>query len=99
MMQTLIVAMLVIGSAAYAVWTLMPAAARRSLAGALLKLPLPDRWTATLRRASQAASGCGCDGCDHAPKAPADAAVVGQTATTVTRITSQPLVFHPRIRR
>ncbi len=66
-MQALIVALLVIGCSAYAAWTLMPAAARRTLATALLKLPLPAFFAARMRRAAAATSGCGCDGCDHAP--------------------------------
>ena len=41
MARSLIVALLVLGCAVYAAWTLMPAAARRALAVALLKLPLP----------------------------------------------------------
>ncbi len=66
-MQTLIVAMLVAGCSAFAAWTLMPAAARRALAGALLTLPLPGFAIAPMRRAATKTSGCGCDGCDHAP--------------------------------
>ena len=64
--QTLIVAALVLGCALYATWTLMPSAARRTLARHLLRMPWPDRVTARLRRHAQASGGCGCDGCDHA---------------------------------
>ena len=90
-MQTLLVAMLVVGCTGYAAWTLMPSAARKSLAGALLKLPsLPPGLSARLQRAATASSGCGCDGCDGAPKAgkAPKAAVPAQ----------QTITFHPRIR-
>jgi hypothetical protein len=83
-MQILIVALLVVGSALFAAWTLMPAAARRALAIALLKLPLPAFATARLRRAATLSSGCGCDGCDHAP-----AKAAAHDAPQVVR-------FHPR---
>ncbi len=66
-MQTLIVALLVVACSVYAAWTLMPAAARRGIASALLKLPLPGAFAAKMRRAATVSSGCGCDGCDHAP--------------------------------
>lgn len=75
-MQVLIVALLVVGCSAFAAWTLMPAAARRSIAIALLKLPLPAFAAARMRRAATKTSGCGCDGCDHAPARPAAQAVV-----------------------
>ncbi len=84
-MQVLIVALLVVGCAGYAVWTLMPAALRRPLATALLTWPLPARLRRTMEAAVRQGSGCGCDGCDHAAK-PAPAAV-------------QPIRFHPRARR
>ena len=72
--QSLIVAALVLGSFAYASWTLMPAALRRRLAGALLAWPAL-RGQAWLQRAARPAGGCGCDGCDSAPlKGPAGAA-------------------------
>ena len=85
-MQTLIVALLVIGSATYAAWTLMPAAARRAIASSLLKLPLPGAFAAKMRRAATVNSGCGCDGCDHAP---AKSAAKAQQVVT----------FHPRAKR
>jgi len=66
-MQTLIVALLVLGCVVYASWTLMPGAARRSIARSLAKLPLPESLAARLRQAATASSGCGCDGCDRAP--------------------------------
>jgi hypothetical protein len=81
-LQSLIVALLVLGCSGYAAWALMPAAARRALAAAVLKLH-PPRWLAArLRQAAAPASSCGCSGCDRAPPAARDAA--------------QPLRFHPR---
>ena len=93
-MQTLIVALLVTGCAIYAAWTLMPAAARRAVALALLKLPLPDGVAAKMRRAATASSGCGCDGCDRAPKK-------APPGSPADRGASQPQIvtFHPRPKR
>ena len=92
-LQNLIVALLVPGCALYAAWKLMPSAARRSLATAVLRLPhLPRRLESTLRTAAQAASGCGCDGCDHADKKPA-------ANVTAAAPASHPITFHPRPRR
>jgi hypothetical protein len=88
MIQTLIVALLVIGSTGYAAWRLMPAAARRALAVQLLRLPLPAPLAAPLRKAATASSGCGCDGCDHAPAKAAASAKAPQVVT-----------FHPRPKR
>ena len=85
-MQTLIVALLVLGCSVYAAWALMPAAARRAIALSLLKLPLPNALTLTLRKAATVASGCGCDGCDRAPAKAAPKA-------------PQVVAFHPRTRR
>ncbi len=88
-MQSLIVIVLVCACSLHALWTLLPAAARRSLAVAMLRLPhLPGRLEARLRKSAQAASGCGCDGCDHAEKKRA-----------VTPPTQQTITFHPRTRR
>ena len=83
-MQTLIVALLVIGCTAYAAWTLMPAAARRTIASLLLGLQLPEVLCMKLRKAAMPGAGCGCDGCDHAPSKKA-APVAPQVVT-----------FHPR---
>lgn len=83
--QSVIVALLVAGSFAYAGWTLLPQAARRALASGLLRLPLPGRWRAYLQTVARAATGgCGCSGCDALPP-PA-----GQPQT---------VVFHPRSKR
>jgi hypothetical protein len=84
-MQTSIVALLVFGCAVYAAWTLMPAVARRALATALLKLPLPKALAGRLRRAATTFAACGCDGCDHAPAKAVPAA-------------PQVVRFHPRVR-
>lgn len=84
-LQTVIVALLVAGSFAYAAWTLLPQAARRALASGLLRLPLPGRWRACLQTVARAtAGGCGCSGCDAVP------APVAQP---------RPVVFHPRSKR
>ncbi|MEO8058549.1 MAG: DUF6587 family protein [Burkholderiales bacterium] len=88
-MQSLIVILLVLACSTYALWTLMPSAARRSLALTLLRLPkLPHRVEARLQKAAQAASGCGCDGCDRSEKKPAAKAPA-----------QHPITFHPRARR
>jgi hypothetical protein len=84
-MQSLIVALLVVGCAVYASWKLMPAVARRSIASALLKLPLPAAFEGKMRKAATVASGCGCDGCDSAPVKAAGA--------------PQVVNFHPRAKR
>ena len=84
-MQALIVFGLVVGSLAYALWTLMPQAVRRAWASALLRLPLPQRLRRALQAAAATTSGCCCSGCDLAqPKAPSSPV--------------QALVFHPRNR-
>ena len=86
MLQVMTVAMLVLGCSLYAAWTLMPSAARRVLATALLRWPWPEALSARLRKSAQAASGCGCDGCDRAAPKPAAASV-------------QKITFHPRAPR
>jgi hypothetical protein len=89
--QWVVVAVLVGGCAAYAAWTLMPAAARRRLATAAVMRhwPVERFW----RRHAQAASGCGCDGCDAAPlaKRPGAAASGGRDSGE-----ARPITFHPR---
>ena len=86
--QTVAVALIVGACLLYAVWTLMPSAARRSLARAQAGLPLPAVLARRFTRMARAASGCGCDGCDHAP-APAAAPRRGE----------QTIRFHPSARR
>lgn len=84
-LQTVIVALLVAGSFAYAAWTLLPQVMRRALASGLLRLPLPGRWRARLQTVARAtAGGCGCSGCDALPPPAAK---------------PQPVVFHPRSKR
>ena len=86
-LQNVVVALIVLACTAYAVWTLMPSAARRALATAMLKLALPRVVAEPLQRATQTAAACGgCDGCaDTAPKkAPG---------------TPQPLKFHRQLNR
>jgi hypothetical protein len=89
-MQILVVALLVSGCAVYAAWTLMPAASRRGIATALLKLPLPQPVAGFMRRHARAASACGCDGCDR-----------NVTTVPAARLPEQaaPLVFHPPRKR
>ena len=89
-MQAFVVALLVAGCAVYAGWTLMPAASRRGIAVALLKLPLPRPMAGFMRRHATLASGCGCDGCDRNGTAPPAARLPDRPA---------PLVFHPRRKR
>ena len=90
-LQSIIVALLVLGSSVYAGWTLMPRVARAALATSMLHWPLPAMLANRLRRSVRAGSGCGCDGCDHAaPKA---------RAGTVQNGTVQKITFHPRVPR
>ena len=85
--QGFLVAVIVLGCSAYAAWTLMPRAARRALAAALMKLPLPQACLQWLARAAQPSNSCGCDGCDRSELAP--------------KLAAKPAVvtFHPRLRR
>ena len=85
--QTVIVAVIVIGCSAYSAWTLMPTAARRAVARALLKLPLPQRLAGALQKHLAPASGCGCDGCDQGTK------------LSPKSNGAQAIRFHPRVRR
>jgi len=90
MAQTLIVALLVVACSLRAAWILAPAAARRSIARALLAWPLPAVLAAPLRGHAQAASdGCACDGCDKGTDAARPKA-----APTVA-----PITFHRRLPR
>ena len=104
-MQGLIVALVVVACTVYAVWTLMPGAARRSLAGSMLKIVLlngrqiggESRLTVKLRRAARASSGCACDGCDRAPKTGLQTAP--ETTPTASASNLKVITFHPRVRR
>jgi hypothetical protein len=92
-LQSLIVAVLVALSFAYAAWSLMPQALRAALARGLLRLPLPTLVRQRLLRAALASAGCGCSGCDKAPVAApgnGNGMLTGQ---------AQPLVFHRRTKR
>ena len=91
MLQSMIVAVLVIGCAAYAAWSLRPAAGRRALAGALLRLPLPVALAARCRKAAAAPSGCGCSGCDRGGAVP--------PTGTAREVPTQAITFHRRTRR
>jgi len=63
--QQLLVFTLVLACSLYAMWALMPAAARRVVAKGLLRLPLGDRLKATFQKASTASAGCDCgSSCD-----------------------------------
>ena len=88
MIQTVVALCLVVSCAVYAAWTLLPAAARRGIAVALLKRPLPGFAARFFQRHAQAASGCGCDGCDRNVAAP--------LPTEASSAQGAPLVFHPR---
>jgi hypothetical protein len=68
----LIVALLVLLCAGYALWTLMPSVARRALAVRLLRWPLPERLVRPLQKALRSSGGCACDGCEaNRPAKPA----------------------------
>ena len=86
--QTAAVALIVGACLVYAVWTLMPGAARRHMAAALLRLPLPAVLARRFSQVARAASGCGCDGCDHAP-----------ATAAAPRRGEQTIRFHPSTRR
>jgi len=68
-MQIWIVAIAVAWCSLYAVWTLMPGAARRAIALHLLRLPVPKPLRSVLERARQPTGACGgCDSCGSTPK-------------------------------
>jgi hypothetical protein len=70
--QMWIVLVLVAACAVYAGWSLAPAVARRAIARAALRLPLPGFLARYFGKvALRASAGCGCDGCDAPPPAPA----------------------------
>jgi hypothetical protein len=95
LLQSLVVALLVIACASYAVWTLAPASLRRSFALVLLKLPLPRSLSVALQRQSVASSSCACDGCDKAKASP----VATPRPKPLGDGGVAPLVFHPRPRK
>lgn len=63
-LQHLVVFLLVTACCIYALWTLMPAIARRFIAKKMVKWPLGSTWKAWLQQAASESSGCGCSGCD-----------------------------------
>jgi hypothetical protein len=89
--QWAIVAIVVLASALYAAWTLMPASLRRALAAATLKLPLPTAIAARMRAQAANASSCGCSGCGRNPLSPKSTEAATTTAT-------RPITLHRRIR-
>ena len=82
LLQSLIVALLVLGSALYALWSLLPGGARRALALQMLRWPLPAWAVRRLQRAAKPASGCG--GCDHCGDAGAASLAASGAAKVVT---------------
>jgi hypothetical protein len=89
--QWSIVAVVVLASAVYVAWTLMPASLRRALARAALRLPLPSPIAARMRADAADASSCGCSGCDRNPLSTKSAAAAATTA-------ARPITFHRRSR-
>ena len=87
-LQWLVVGAVVAGSIVYASWTLMPAALRRTVAAAALKLPLPDALARRLRAHASAAASCGCSGCERNQPSPDRQAP-----------TARPLTLHRRLPR
>ena len=88
MLQTLVALLLVVGCAAYATWTLLPAGGRRVIAIALLKRPLPGPAARFFRRHAAASAGSGCGSCDRNPASTPQA---GRPPAQ-----GVPLVFHGR---
>lgn len=84
--QLLIVILMVSCCSLYALWTLMPAVARRFVAQRLIRLPLGRALKAPLAHAAAASSGCDCSGCDK---------VVG----VKNKGEAQPIRFHARPKR
>ena len=83
--QYLVVALIVLGCAVYASWTLMPAALRRRSAAALAALPWPSAAARWLGRQAASAPGCGCHGCDRSTLATPKASAGAPTPITFHR--------------
>jgi hypothetical protein len=66
-LQSIVVALLVASCSVYALWIVMPGAARRALAVVMLRLPLPAPLARPFTKALRGGGGCGCAGCDAAP--------------------------------
>ena len=62
--QNLLVFSIVFACSIYALWVLMPVAARRFIAKRLLSLPLGSTFRTVFQRAASATTGCDCSGCD-----------------------------------
>jgi len=88
-LQQTMVALIVTWCCGYAVWALLPDAARRALARRLLDLPLPSALQQRLRRAASQPTGCACDGCDAGKPAGARPAVA---------MVEQPIRIHRRLK-
>jgi len=86
MWQSVIVAGVVAGSSAYALWTLCPKALRSRVAARLLERWHPLWLNRHLVLAAKQQGGCACDGCDRSA---VPQAKVGKPVY-------QPLVFQPR---
>ena len=84
-MQNLLVALIVLACAVYAVWALFPMGWRRALAKRLANAPWPTPIKRQLRQASQAGTACACHGCDRG--APSAKLATGE---------ARPIHFHPR---
>jgi hypothetical protein len=87
LLQTWVVAPVVVVSFAYTGWSLAPASARRWAAQQLLRLWLPAPLRQWAQARSAAASGCGCDGCDQKP--------LPNIHPSAKHAAEQALVFHP----
>lgn len=62
--QHLTVFFVVLACSLYALWVLMPSAARRFLASRLVRLPLGAPLRSVFQRAASRSGGCDCSGCD-----------------------------------
>ncbi len=64
--ESVLVFLVVSSCFVYALWTLMPQTARRSLAVRLLRWPLPGLLRAVVQRGARSCGACRCHGCDRA---------------------------------
>jgi hypothetical protein len=96
--QWTITVLVVVASACYAGWTLLPASLRRVLATAALRLPLPGALAVRLRGQTTDASGCACSGCDRNPLADKRNAA-GAPGTAPAAVRAQPITLHRRLPR
>jgi hypothetical protein len=84
-MQDLLVGVIVLACTVYAMWALIPAVMRRSLAGRFARWPLPVPLVRRFQKVADAGSGCGCNGCDR-----------GSAPAAKSPAQEQPVQFHPR---